>query len=61
MEHIEFVVNGNKLKGTLIFPNKLKNKNPAILFVHGWTSARNRSYQYADSLAKLGIYLFCSI
>ncbi len=58
MKHIEFFVDNNKLKGTLFFPQSLKEKNPAILFIHGWTSERTRSYQYANSLAKLGYISF---
>jgi uncharacterized protein len=58
MEHIEFHVSGNTLKGSLFFPKTLKEKNPAILFIHGWTSARNRSFQYAEKLADLGYISF---
>jgi len=47
--------NGNfKLDGTLFYPPSKKDKNPAILFVHGWTSERKRSFQYAKALAYLG-------
>jgi uncharacterized protein len=58
MEQMEFLVDGNRLKGTLVFPEKLKEKNPAILFIHGWTSMKERSYQYARGLAKLGFISF---
>ncbi len=58
MKQIEFFVDKKKLKGTVIFPKKLKEKNPAILFIHGWTSERERSYQYANGLAKLGYISF---
>ena len=54
MRKIEFIVDNNKLQGTVISPQKLLGKNPAILFVHGWTSHKKRSYQYAEGLAKLG-------
>ncbi|MDO8609337.1 MAG: alpha/beta fold hydrolase [bacterium] len=54
MQQVEFNVKNLTLKGTLFFPKKLRDKNPAILFVHGWTSERIRSFQYAKSLAKLG-------
>jgi esterase/lipase len=47
--------NGNlKLDGTLFYPPNKKDKNPAILFVHGWTSQRSRSFQFAKKLADLG-------
>jgi uncharacterized protein len=58
MKQVEFLVDGNRLKGTLIFPEKLKKKNPAILFIHGWTSKKERSYQYAKALAKFGFISF---
>lgn len=54
MKDIEFSVDGLKLKGNLFYPEKLKDKNPTILFVHGWTSEKKRSFQYAESLIKLG-------
>lgn len=43
-----------KLNGTFFYPSHKKAKNPAILFVHGWTSERKRSFQYAEALSKLG-------
>ncbi len=43
-----------KLKGTLFYPSHKQSKHPAILFVHGWTSERKRSFQYAKALANLG-------
>jgi|SRR3990167_1920038 len=58
MRRIEFTVGDLKLKGSLILPQKLLDKNPAILFVHGWTSHKERSYQYANGLAKLGYISF---
>jgi uncharacterized protein len=58
MKNIELLIDGNRLKGTLIFPEKLKEKNPAILFIHGWTSFKERSYEYAKGLAKLGFISF---
>lgn len=54
MTDIEFSVDGLKLKGNLFYPETLKSKNPAILFVHGWTSEKRRSFQYAEALIKLG-------
>lgn len=43
-----------KLDGTIFYPPIKKEKYPVILFVHGWTSERKRSFQYAKSLSKLG-------
>lgn len=54
MEPVEFKSDGLKIQGNLFFPRTLKNKNPAILFIHGWTSEMKRSFQYAETLAKLG-------
>lgn len=58
MKKIEFSVNNYKLRGVIISPQELKTKNPAILFIHGWTSEKERSYQYASGLAKLGYICF---
>jgi len=54
MKNIEFSVDGLILKGDLFYPEKIKDKNPSILFIHGWTSEKTRSYQYAGVLIKLG-------
>lgn len=54
MKEIEFTVGGLKLKGNLFYQEKVKEKNPAILFIHGWTSEKRRSFQYAEALIKLG-------
>lgn len=54
MKDAEFTVNGFKLKGNLFYPELVKEKNPAIFFIHGWTGEKIRSYQYAKGLAKLG-------
>ncbi|MBU1472243.1 alpha/beta fold hydrolase [Patescibacteria group bacterium] len=58
MKQIEFLVNNRILKGTLFSSHNIKAKNPAILFIHGWTSERARSYQYANALTKLGYISF---
>ena len=58
MRKVEFSVDNLKLKGILILPKKLLKKNPAIFFIHGWTSHKERSYQYANGLAKLGYISF---
>lgn len=58
MNKVEFTVGKIKLKGTLIIPQKLLAKNPVILFIHGWTSHKERSYQYANGLARLGYISF---
>lgn len=54
MQSISFNIEGQKLIGTVFYPKKLKEKNPAIFFVPGWTSKKERSYQYAEGLSSLG-------
>lgn len=58
MQKVSFTVNERKLYGTLFYPEKPKPKNPAILFVHGWTSDQKRSFQYAKALSQLGFICF---
>lgn len=58
MKQVEFTSDGWKLKGNIFYPKVLKEKNPAILFIHGWTSKKARSYRYAEELAKLGYISF---
>lgn len=54
MQQISFMVDGQKLNGNLFYPENPKEKNPAILFIHGWTSEMKRSYEYAEALSELG-------
>ncbi len=54
MQQISFAVDGLKLVGSIFYPKNPKKKNPAILFVPGWTSEKERSYQYAEALSNLG-------
>ena len=54
MKKVTFVINGLNVSGTVFYPEKLQSRNPAILFVHGWTSEQERSFQYAKSLSALG-------
>lgn len=58
MQKISFTVDGRKLAGAIFYPEKPKEKNPAILFVQGWTGEKERSYQYSDALSKLGYICF---
>jgi dipeptidyl aminopeptidase/acylaminoacyl peptidase len=46
--------NKQHIKGTLFFPEKVKAKNPAVLFLHGWSSDRQGYAFRADPLTKLG-------
>ena len=56
MKTIQFSSEGLRLDADIFYPPNMitGNKYPAILFVHGWISSRDRSYQYAESLASLG-------
>lgn len=54
MKKISFEVEGQKLHGTLFYPEKLKSKNPAILFLHGWRSSERSSLGSAEALSKIG-------
>jgi len=54
MQKISFIVAGQKLQGTLIYPEKIRAKNPAILFLHGWRSSEQYLLARAEGLAKLG-------
>jgi len=58
MQKVSFLVDRQKVTGTLFYPEKIKAKNPAILFVHGWTSNQEKSFQYAETLSKLGFICF---
>lgn len=60
MKNVEFISDGKKLKGTVFYPQTVKEKNPAILFIHGWTSSQKSNVQYAQSLSKLG-YICMSV
>ena len=51
---VSFTVGKDRLKGTLFDPRLSKPKNPAILFIHGWTSNRGRYQKLAQKLSDLG-------
>src|SRR5690349_4858240 len=54
MTKITFIVDGQKLHGTLFYPEKPKSQNPAVLFLHGWRSSEKNILGRAEALAKLG-------
>ena len=58
MKPIEFTVDNHKFKGTLFFSSKSKNKKPGDSFYPGLDRRKERSYQYAEALAKLGYLSF---
>lgn len=58
MKNLSFPVDNLKLDAVVFYPAEIKEKNPAILFIHGWTSSKERSYQYAEALVKLEYICF---
>ena len=54
MKKISFLVDKQKVKGTLIFPKVIKKQNPAILFIHGWTSSETGYLPRAQAVAQHG-------
>jgi esterase/lipase len=54
MKQVSFTVDDLRLTGHIFLPEKPGEKQPGILFVHGWTSAQERSFQYAKALAEIG-------
>lgn len=54
MKKVSFVSENLTLDAVIFLPKKVKDKNAAILFVHGWTSRKDRSYQYAKALSEMG-------
>ncbi|OGK19002.1 hypothetical protein A3D80_03550 [Candidatus Roizmanbacteria bacterium RIFCSPHIGHO2_02_FULL_40_13b] len=59
MKEIELTSEGQKIKGVVFQPQTLKDKNPAILFVHGWTSSIKSNVQSAEALTQLGHICIC--
>ncbi len=58
MQTLSFTSNGRTLNATIFLPTQPKEKSPAVLFIHGWTSEQKRSFRYAEELAKLGYISF---
>lgn len=54
MKKIKISVNKQSIEGTLFYPENLKNKNPAVLFVHGWASDESGYKPRAEALTSLG-------
>lgn len=54
MQNVSFTVDGQNVVGTLQYPQEIKDKNPAIIMVHGWMSSQKRNVLYAQELNKLG-------
>lgn len=54
MKKISFKSDGQTVRGTLYFPQKLQRKNPAVMFIPGWTSDETGYKPRAEALTKLG-------
>lgn len=54
MQDVEFKVDGQTLRGKIFYPEKLKDKNPAVIFIHGWTSDYEGYIPRAEALLPLG-------
>lgn len=54
MQKISFYVDGQKLAGTIRYPDHINKQNPAVLFIHGWMSNQRRNILYIQELLKMG-------
>ena len=50
----KIVVDGQAVIGHLIFPENVREKNPAVLFIHGWGSNQTKNIERAKELAQAG-------
>lgn len=51
---ISFKVGKENLSGTILYPQILKKSNPAVLFVHGWSSSQTGYIPRAEAVTKSG-------
>lgn len=58
MQKVTFSNGEQNLSGVIFYPTQLREKYPGILYAHGWTGSKDRGYQYAESVAKLGFICF---
>lgn len=54
MKKIAFTVHGQTVTGTILYPDKVKGKLPAILYIHGWTSNETGYIKRAQAICDLG-------
>jgi uncharacterized protein len=54
-QKIQFASEGSQIKGTLITPKIMKEKNPGVIFFHGLTSSEKGYISFAEKLAEHGI------
>jgi len=51
---VSFTVQNEKIQGTLIQPENISKKLPAVLFIHGWTSSEKGYIPRAIAVSRLG-------
>lgn len=54
MEKVKITSGDQNLSASLIKPENLKSKNPALFFIHGWSSNQTGNIERAKALAKIG-------
>lgn len=54
VQSVTFDSKGRSLEAVLFPPEEPKDKNPAVFFVHGWTSQKENYFRRAEALARLG-------
>lgn len=54
-QKITFLSEGQKMEGTIIMPDKMEGKIPAVIFFHGMTSSEKNYIPIAEKLAEHGI------
>ena len=58
IQKVKFKSNGDFIRGTILYPQKMKLSNPSIIFFHGWASNEKRYIERAKYLVKLGYICF---
>lgn len=51
---VYLTVGNQEIKATLFFPENLKPQNPAVLFIHGWTTDQTHYVERAEAVAAKG-------
>ncbi len=58
LKAVTFSSHGEEVHGTLIIPQKLKNKNPGVVLIHGFGSNEKNYIPLGERLAEIGIVAF---
>lgn len=54
MKKVQIPIENSFLNSTLFYPENVKEKNPAMIFVHGWSSDETGYAPRAEAVTKLG-------